>query len=484
MKITSGYLVNAMRRLMRASVAGFALVAVPVAVMSASGLGTKTAQAASQEKYLRMGVGKSVVLRLPRPASEILVGNDKIVRTVLRTKRTVYLFGLANGQTNIFFLDENGRQILALNVEVSQNVKALQRLLQRALPGSAIVADMVGKQLVLRGEARSPEEAKKAMDLASKFSGNVVNAMTIAGRDQVTIKVRIAEVQRSVAKQYGINWHKLLEAGDFTTQVIMANPFSLGQALGSTVVSRINPLDKLGLAGPGVGITNSSGKTAAVLRAMERDGLVRTLAEPTLTAVSGEEAKFLAGGEIPMPTGYDPDTKQVTYSMREIGVTLSFKPVVRSASNIRLKIKTEVSEVSSRYTQRLGEVSYPGLEKRSAETTVEIPSGGTLAIGGLIHDVTKSSIDGVPGLKNLPVLGALFRSNDFLTNQTELVIFATPYIVKPVSEKKLRTPIDGLALPSDAQMVLFGRLQRVYGAPTGPKGSGRVYHGDVGFIVE
>ena len=484
MKITVNKSIDAMRRLLRASVAGLALVSAPVAGTVFIVFGVETAQAAAQEKYLRMDVGKSVVLRLPRPASEILVGNEKIVRTVLRTKRTVYLFGLANGQTNIFFLDEKGRQILALNVEVSEDVKALQKLLQRALPGSSIVADMVGKKLTLRGVARSPEEAKKAMELAKSFSKHVVNAMTISGRDQVTIKVRIAEVQRSVAKQYGINWNKTLEIGDYTIQALMVNPFSLGQALGSNVFSSNHYMKTLGLSGPGVGFTSESGKTAAVLKAMERDGLIRTLAEPTLTAISGEKAKFVAGGEVPLPTGYDPNTGLVTYSMRDVGVTLTFTPTVRSASNIRLKIKTEVSEVSTTYAQRVGNLAIPGLEKRSAETTVEIPSGGTLALSGLIRNVSKANIDGVPALKNLPVLGALFRSNDFLTHQTELVIFATPYIVKPVSEKKLRTPLDGLAITGDPQMVLFGRLHQVYGAPAGPKGSGRVYHGDVGFIVE
>ncbi len=476
------------RHRLRAAVTGIALaLAAPLAVGLVLGGGAERAEAAAMQKYLRIGLNKSVVIRLPRDAQDILVGDDRIVKAVLRSRRVVYLFARKMGQTNIFFLDADGRQVLALDVEVSRDVKALQELIRRSMPETRIVVDMAGDKVVLRGTANSTEEAARAVKLAESFAGGqgqVVNAITIAGKQQVTLKVRIAEVQRTLAKQFGINWQKIINTSEFTAEVLMANPFSIGQSLGTNLVSANPTLRSLGLSSPGFGIANSSGTTAAVLRVLERDGLVRVLAEPTLTAMSGEEASFMVGGEIPLPTGYDVQTGTVTYSMTPFGILLDFKPLVHSRNRITLKVKTEVSDVGSNYTQAIGNISIPSLDKRKAETTVEMPSGGTLAIGGLIKDNTRQAVDGIPGLKNLPILGTLFRSRDFRRDQTELVVFVTPYLVRPVAERKLRSPVDGLNVANDAQAILLGRMHRVYGAPTGPKGETRVYHGDVGFIVE
>ncbi len=449
---------------------------------------TQAAQAQPMQRFLRIGLNKATIVRLPRNAADVLVGNPGIADIVIRSKRTAYIFARKNGQTNAYFLDAAGNQILGLDIEVSRDSKSLQKLFSRTLPGSKISVDVIGDKVILRGTARTAGEAKKALQLAAQFANvkadKIVNTLTIAGKDQVTIKVKIAEVQRDVAKQLGVNWDKVITAGSITTQVLMANPFSLGQSLGSGVTSNITPLANLGLAGPGIGATTASGKTAGVLRAMERDGLMRLLAEPTLTAVSGEPAKFLAGGEVPVVTSYDPDSHTYAYTMKPFGVALGFTPMVLSEGRISLKLNTEVSEISNKYSMPVGELSVPGFEKRSTTTTVELPSGGTLVIGGLIREQTKQNIDGVPALKNLPVLGALFRSRDFQSNNTELVIMVTPYIVKPVNEKKLRTPLDRLNIASDQQTLFLGRLHRVYGAPSGPKGQGMTYHGNVGFIVE
>ncbi|HHN73014.1 MAG TPA: type II and III secretion system protein family protein [Thermopetrobacter sp.] len=487
MKISSKISRNGLWRCIRVAATGMAMVLAPLAATAVMTSHATVAEAAGMQKFLRIGLNKSVIIRLPRNASDVLIGDDRIVKAVIRSKRVAYIFGREMGQTNIFFLDTQGRQILALDVEVSKDVSALQQLLRRSMPKARIKVDMVGDKIVLRGTARDPAEAKRAVDLAARFARdprNVVNAITISGKEQVTLKVKIAEVQRTVAKQFGINWQRIIENSDFRIDVLMANPFSLGQVLGTGLTSSNSTLSNLGLTAPGIGGTSASGKTAAVLRALERDGIVRLLAEPTLTAISGEAANFLVGGEVPLPTGYDLNTGTVTYAMKPFGVALGFTPIVHSPGRISLKIKTEVSEVSTRFAQSLGGITIPGLEKRSAQTTVEVPSGGTLAIGGLIKDQTKQNIDGVPGVKNLPILGALFRSRDYLRDQTELVIFVTPYLVKPVSEKKLRTPLDGLNVATDGDTIFMGRLHRVYGAPSGPKGGSRVYHGDVGFIVE
>ena len=476
------------RRHLRCALAGIAVaMAVPLAVSTiVQGMSTP-AMAAPMQKYLRIGVNKSVVLRLPKNVQDVLIGDDRIVNVVIRTKRVAYIFARRMGETNIFFLDEQGRQVLALDIEVTKDVKALQELLRRSMPDAKVSVDVMNGRVILRGEVRSAEEAARVVKLAESFAGGrwgVVNALTIGGKQQVTLKVRIAEVQRSLAKQFGINWRKVLKAGEFTAEVLVANPFSVGQSLGTGIRGLTPPLNDLGFAGPGFGITNASGKTAAVLRILERDGLIRVLAEPTLTAMSGEKASFLVGGEVPLPTGYDTQTGIVPYEMRPFGILLDFQPIVHSRNRITLKVNTEVSDISSRYTTVVGNIAIPGLDKRRASTTVEMPSGGTLAIGGLIKDSTRQAVDGIPGLKNLPILGSLFRSRDFLRDQTELVVFVTPYLVRPVAERKLRTPIDGLNVANDAQAILLGRMHRVYGAPTGPKGGTRVYHGDVGFIVE
>ncbi len=489
--------INITRRALRASLAAMVVsLAALAAVSPASPFGAPAAQAREMKRFLRIGLNKSVVVRLPRGASDIIIGDPKIADAVIRSKRMVYLFARKMGQTNVYFLDRGGNPILTLDIEVSKDPAALQKLINRVLPHSRIKVEMVEDQILLSGMAKTAAEADTAMKLASRFvvdkkvtmgaggasvtdaqrGGKVINAMTIAGKDQVMIKVRIAEVQRSVAKQLGINTQlaaQKLGSAALSGGATMLFPFSLGNQIGTSAFN---------LKYAGKNVTSNS-----VLQAMERDGLMRLLAEPTLTAISGESAKFLAGGEIPVVAGCTNGDNGVTcsYEMKEFGVALGFTPLVLTEGRISLKINTTVSEISSKYSLvTVGGNTVPGFEKRHAETTVEMPSGGTLALGGLIKDVTKQNINGIPGLKNLPVLGALFRSRDYQSSQTELVIMVTPYIVNPVNEKKLRTPLDKLNIASDAQTIFLGRLHRTYGAPSGPKGSGLVYHGNVGFIVE
>jgi pilus assembly protein CpaC len=215
---------------------------------------------------------------------------------------------------------------------------------------------------------------------------------------------------------------------------------------------------------------------------MESDGLLRTLAEPTLTAISGETANFLAGGEFPVPVGTDSDNG-ITIEFKKFGVGLGFTPLVMSEGRISLKISTEVSEPSNEVDVKLGlGVEVPGLSVRRAETTVELPSGGSIAMAGLIKDTTRVEFNGTPYLKNLPILGVLFRSRDFQQGQSELVVIVTPYIVDPVNEEQLAMPTDGLVNANERQAILFGRLNRIYGRP-GKRPAG-TYHGNVGYIVE
>ena len=474
-----------------------AAVAVFIMVMVST---LNPAAAGEDARFLRMGLNKSVAIRLPVAAKDVLVGNPEVVDAVVRTRTTAYLFAKKNGQTNIFFFDDAGRQILNLDIEVAADVKALKQLLDRTLPDNQIAIDTVADNIILRGVAKSSGEAKQAMDLAEMFvtganggqaggqqGAKVISALTIAAREQVTLRVRIAEVQREVLKQLGVDYNTAFATGSFAAGMYTGNPFSLNGALATpeNYVLGQNPLSGLGgrtddAANPrGIGLGYGN-NMYGFIQALERDGLLRTLAEPTLTAISGESAKFLAGGEFPVVTGIDPQTGTRTVEFKEFGVGLGFSPVVLSEGRISLKINTEVSEPDV----GAGLAGITGLKSRKAETTVELPSGGSLVMAGMIQEDTRQAINGIPGAKGLPILGQLFRSNDFQQSQTELTVMVTPFVVKPVNERELVSPIDKLSVATDRQSYLFGRLNKVYGAPGGTTKGGSTYHGNVGFIVE
>lgn len=442
---------------------------------AASDLENIQSEAQGDGHFVRIGLNKSVVIRLPAEAYDVIVGNPEIVDAVVRSKNTAYLFARTIGQTNIFFFDKSGQQILNLDLEVAIDVTALRNLLQRSIPGTRITVDTVNNSIVLGGTAPNAAEAKFAEDITTKFltrevdkstGTGFVNTIKITGEDQVMLKVRVVEVQRSVLKQFGVDLTALFSVGKFAFDLA-----SITQVGGA--IDAITPNTDY-RAGYNSGSTSISG----VIRAMEQDGVLKTLAEPNLTAVSGQSAKFHAGGEIPYRTCDTTTTiTDCTITFRDFGVSLGFTPVVLSEGRINLKISTEVSEIAA-----LTIGGFPTLDTRSAETVIELPSGGSMMLAGLIKDTTRQLVDGTPGLKTLPVLGALFRSRDYTSNQTELVVIVTPYLVGSVAEKELATPADRLNTPTDRQTILLGRLNKVYGtAGQNPDG---VYHGNVGFIVE
>lgn len=440
--------------------------------------------------FVRLGLNKSAVIRLPAEARDVIVGNPMVVDAVVRTKNTAYLFAKSVGQTNIFFFDAQGQQILNLDLEVALDSKAIKKLINRALPGNRITVDTVNNSVVLGGIARNPTEAKTAMDLASQFVGAttsatattatsgtssgsslttnsspVINTMQVEGEDQVMMKVKVVEIQRDVTKQFGINFTALLDAGKFAFNLSSVAPFAQG------LFGESN-----GYKGT---FKDGNNKVEGLIRAMEGDGLARTLAEPTLTALTGQAAKFHAGGEFKAgeTCAASNGVLNCTVSFKEYGISLGFTPTVLSEQRINLKIDTDVSEIGS---QVYGGV--PTINTRSANTMLELPNGGTMMLAGLISETTRHNINGTPGLKNIPVLGSLFRSRDFINNETELVIFVTPYIVRPTTEAKLQSPDKNFRPASDAQAILFGHLNRVYGnGQVVPAGE---YKGNVGFIVQ
>ena len=461
--------------------------AIRLVAALAAGLGLLIGQPErghAESRFVRLGLNKSMVIRLPTASRDVLLGNPAIVDAVVRTQNTAYLFAKAVGQTNAFFFDAEGRQILSLDIEVALDGKALQRLIDRGIPGSRIAVDTVNSNVILSGTAANGAEARRAVDLATAFvggsvgapasagggngPGNVINNIAITGKEQVMLRVRVAELQRDVLKQFGIDTRALFSSGGLTVGYLNVNPLTLNGALTQSG------------AGLGASFLGKGVEIDALLQAYERDGLIRTLAEPTLTAISGENAKFLAGGEFPIPVAQDDN--RTTIEFKPFGVGLGFTPVVMSEGRISMRITSEVSETTSENAVRTDRLTIPGLKVRRAETTVELPSGGSMVMAGMIQERTKQELNGVPGVRDLPVLGALFRSRDFLSNETELVVIVTPFIVSAVNENKLTTPLDTLHVASDRQTILWGRLNRLYGVPGGgPKG---VYQGDVGFIVE
>lgn len=439
-----------------------------------------------ENRPVRLGVNKSMVVELPRAAGDVLVSNPQIADAVLRTSRRLYLIGVKIGQANVFLFDSAGMQIASFDVYVEADLAGLNQLLAEAIPSGYVRADAINGNIVIRGQVASASDSARAEEVTigmlegldigtdqgagGTVEKKVVNLLTITGEEQVALKVTIAEVQREVAKQLGINITGDYVDGDFGFGTSSGNASGVGLSPlgGSTGIS----------ASPGeVGLNFTTGGLSlkATLRALDETNMIRTLAEPTLTAVSGETAEFLAGGEFPYLVdqgGNDPPTVE----FKEFGVKLAFTPVVLAPGRISLKVRTSVSEI----TGALNNV--PVLSSRRAETTVEMPSGGAFAIGGMMQSSTRRQAGGFPFLRSLPILGALFSSKDFLESQTELVIIVTPYLVKPVSPQALARPDENLRMANDAQAYFMNRLTKVYGtagtAPAAPNA------GKVGFSFD
>jgi pilus assembly protein CpaC len=437
---------------------------------------------------LSLGIGKSIVIDLPRDIKDVLVADPKIANAVVRSAQRAYIIGAAVGQTSIVFFDSTGQQIAAYDIAVTRDLNGLRAALKQSLPNSNIHIEGVGEGVVLSGTAASPIDAQQANDMATRLAGGadkVVNSIAVRGRDQVMLKVTVAEVARTIIKQMGIDLTANLTYGTAVVNFSNSNPFT---AYGRPLVATNQAAGAFG--------GGSIPSVTATLRAMESAGVVRTLAEPNLTAISGESATFIAGGEFPIPAGYscDPVTRACStqISFKKFGISLNFTPVVLTEGRISLRVMTEVSEVSNDNSITLAQaitstqvnsLTIPSIKTRRAETTLEIPSGGSMAMAGLIQEQTKQAINGFPGLSQLPVLGTLFRSRDFVNNQTELMVLVTPYVVRAVAQKDLSRPDDGFASASDPQTELLGSINRIYGVP-GRNEPARNYRGTYGFITD
>jgi pilus assembly protein CpaC len=423
------------------------------------------AQAPAKTRFLALGIGKSVVIDLPREVKDVLVADPKIATGVIRAAQRAYIIGVAVGQTNIVFFDAAGQTIAAYDIAVKRDLNGVRAALKQMLPAAGIQAEGVGDGVLLTGSVSSPIEAQQAGDVVARLVGGaekVVNSIVVRGRDQVMLKVTVAEVRRDIVKQMGVDLSASMNYGTAIVNFNNTNPFTANNT----------PLVP-GNALTATGLTKGLPSVTATLRAMETAGVVRTLAEPNLTAISGESATFISGGEFPIPTGVTCQTTTAgavgqcvqTVSFKKFGISLNFTPVVLTEGRISLRVMTEVSEVSpeNALTGGAGGTTIPSIKTRRAETTLEIPSGGSMAMAGLIQEQTKQAVNGLPGVDQLPVLGALFRSQDFVNNQTELMVIVTPYIVRAVAQSELSRPDDGFAPASDSASTLLARVNRIYG---------------------
>lgn len=472
-----------------------------------------TESGSGTRKRLNLGLNKALVIDLPEDAHDILVADPSLADAVTRTSRRIYLFGKTVGQTNIFIFGENGREIVSIDLEVERDISGLEANIRRFIPESDIKVEIVSDNIVLTGSVRTPQDSARAVQLADAFLkggeattrnisltggdnggdaaifaerrqvSQIVNMLTIEGEDQVTLKVTVAEVSRQVLKQLGFNGS--ISSSTSGNGFEFANPSNLGSAIDSA--SRIAS----GAIGSG------SLRFASYLNAMEQAGVMRTLAEPSLTAISGEQAKFYVGGDFRIAAEQDVSLDKDTNSTvvkREMetvdyGITLNFKPVVLSPGRISLKIETNVSEptyegnvVTGNYGRGIPGSTYMSVRKRETSTTVELPSGGSIVIAGLVQDNVRQAMSGLPGISKIPIFGTLFRSKDFLRNETELVIIATPYLVRPVARNQIARPDDNFNPENDAAMYFMNRVNKVYGRKDQVQAA--PYQGSVGFIYK
>ena len=459
-------------------------------------------------RQLTLAAGKAAVVELDADTRDVLVSDPTILDAVVRAPRRIFVIAHGIGTANAFFFDAQGRQLLALDVRVEKDTGELANMIRTEIPDADVHVESLNGSVVLSGSVNSPGDAARAADIAARYAADplkpedkshLVNMLHVKGGEQVMLRVRVAEVQRQIAKQFGFN----VAAGGFLGSVPMAfatdNQFALlGRALSDISGAQAGQVCTQGTF-PFNGLCTFQNPAEATLKALERVGLLHTLAEPNMTAVSGETAKFLAGGEFPVPASRDRDGN-ITIEFKQFGVGLSFTPVVLSSGRISIQLSTEVSELSTSgsFTQpsstssstqngvtttvTAAGITIPALNVRRAETTVELPSGGSFAIAGLIQHTTKQTIDAFPGLKELPVLGALFRSRDFENDETELVVVVSAYLVRPTADAKLTVPTAGFKPPSDISTILNGNINDVHGRRSSAPANA-LSQGQTGFIV-
>lgn len=456
-----------------------------IALVAGLALGLAGAAVATTGELLEVEIDKGDVVHLARPAASVFIANPEVADVQVLSPTLVYVFGRGLGETQLFAVDESDRVLANRRVLVSHNLSGLQRALDSSLPGRAIRIESVEGGLLLSGEVETASEAAQAARLAGRFlpgeTDEVINELSVSGATQVNLRVRVAEVSRRLSKQFGINWESVAQFGNVTAAL------GVGRSI-------IGDADGALLRGPGgvnsvaLGYSSDNLDLNTMIDALASEGLISVLAEPNLTAMSGESASFLAGGEFPIPLANEDGNLEVEF--RQFGVSLDFVPTLVGDGRINLRVRPEVSQLSSAGAVTIGTLTIPAIATRRAETTVELGSGESFAIAGLLRNDVNSGVSKYPFLGDLPVLGALFRSSSFQADETELVIIVTPYLVRPSDARRLAAPTDSFTRPSDVDLIVKGRVQgapraaHAGGPATGETGAVRGPLGPVGYLLD
>lgn len=404
------------------------------------------------EAPIVLEASKGTLIRLDRPASTVFVADPEVADVQVKSPRLVYLMAKQPGETVIYAVDREERVLLNRRIAVNHNLSRLQATLSKMLPGSDVKVETMDKTLVLSGSVLTAKDADAAQRLALRLvkdEEDLVNQLSVVAPNQVHLRVRVAEVSRDILKQFGINWDAVFRTGNFLFGFATGLPAA--NAVGQAIV-RNNGTNSIV-----AGFRSSKIDLNGVIDALDDEGLITILAEPNLTAVSGESATFLAGGEFPILV--PGDDNKIAVEFKQFGVSLAFTPVL-VGSRISLKVNPEVSQLTTTGAVQIAGFTIPALTTRRAETTVELGSGQSFAIAGLLQNNITRDVNKLPGLGELPVLGGLFRSDRFQRNETELVIIVTPYIVRPVDSKRLTTPTKGLKPPNDTDRIYRGKTHR------------------------
>ena len=459
----------------RGSMVGNWKMTFPLFVMLVASLVGGNAVAAADAKkpidqataqVLNVSVDRGVPVTLSGPAVSVFIANPDVADIQVMSPTLIMVFGRRTGQTTLMATDAGGNSLLHRTVLVTQNLGDLRIALDAVIPGNKIKAESVPNAIVLTGEARDPGVVEDARRLALRYvpkdGGEVINRIKVLGGNQIQIRVRFAEVSRDVDKRFGIDWESIGSVGGFAFGLatgaasgVIASapnlvPHGTGGDIGSALLNRTRPnggsnnVTTFSYAG---GRTNING----MIDALAQDGFITVLAEPNLTAMSGQTASFLAGGEYPIPVPQSQNTISIEY--KTYGVSLAFTPTLIGENRINLHVRPEVSQLTDVGAITLNSINIPALTTRRADTTIELASGQSFAIGGLLNNNQNQSVSKYPFLGDMPILGQLFRSTRFQNNQSELVIIITPYIVKPATEEQLALPTDGYSSPSDVDQV-------------------------------
>nr|MDP9413935.1 type II and III secretion system protein family protein [Pseudomonadota bacterium] len=460
-----------MKRAMLATTVA-AVLTTSVAVSAPTAATAQPAGAVKPTNSVNLSVGSGRMVRLDGTMSDLFVANDAIADVQVRSADQLYIFGKAAGETTVYATNKAGKVVYSANVRVGTNIGSVDELLRLAMPDAQIRATPMNGTVLLTGTVAAPADVEEAGRLVQAYVGEgtqIISRLKTATPLQVMLQVKIAEVSRSLARDIGFNLLTRDRSGGFLFGVGRGNPGTITDRVSSTLIDPVtgNPQ----IIGTDFGVNNKTGATTlhaagrllgldilSTLDLNENSGLVTTLAEPNLTALSGETASFLAGGEFPIPVAQGLNGTSVEF--KQYGVSLAFTPIVLEGGRISMRVRPEVSEITSNGAVKLNGFEVPALTTRRAETTVELGSGQSFMIGGLLSNSGNNSVEKAPFLGDLPIIGALFRSQGFRRNETELVIVVTPYLVKPVSASQIALPTDGFRVAPEPNRLLLDQRHK------------------------